>query len=123
MGQVSAAAALVRWEVGAKDAVYRLTITGDITAIDRDAATMTIAGHTVPTSLGNGVRTLSMVHEPQDRDECDRPHADEGNPDECGHEGVDFLISTIETWHIDMHEGAIRFCSHPVCRDSQEVGA
>lgn len=119
----------VPWTVGQKDAFALVGIQGEITAMDHDAGTITIAGHTLPTVLGNGVRHISM-HPPQDED-CDRHHCDDGDcdhddcgGDRCDHGDVAELVRVIEAEHdAQLHRGAFRFCREPLCAAAQAVNA
>lgn len=112
------------WEVGTKDAIYTATIKGEITAIDTEAATMTIGGHTVPTRLGGTVRVLSMIDHPINEDDDEHGVAAYGDVCEQDHisdRAISGLIREIAVMHDDIHPGAFRFCIEPVCRAAREV--
>jgi hypothetical protein len=119
---------IVEWKVGAKDAVCLVGVQGEITAIGD--GTITIAGHTLPTRMGDGVRHLSMRFPGPGEDECDRAHCADGDcdPDDyCNEPHVDGsaaerLVGIVEGEHdAQLHPGAFRFCREPLCSAAQEV--
>ena len=107
---------IVPWAVGAEDAVCVVGVQGTITALDREAGTITIAGHTLPTALGNGVRLLSMTFSGADDGDCAEEHLDDHEcKDEDTQNTLDDLVDTITGEHYMRHDGAFRFCPNVVC--------
>jgi len=110
----------IAWEVGNSKAICVVGIEGEITALDPDAGTMTIAGHTVPTRLGNGVRYLSMLPpDVPDPDPCNRDHCDDACADGkvVERERDTELYAAVRDHHNALHRDTIgRFCSDPLCK-------
>jgi hypothetical protein len=107
-------------------------VEGTVTAVGD--STVEIAGWTLPTRLGDGVRTVSLVDAVTGSlAECDRDHCDSSDcgcePDcieeHCDHcyEGTDMpeILRVVERVHDDGHTGPFRHCPDPVCAVVQEV--
>lgn len=114
------------WEVGVKDAAIAVAIQGEVTATDDGS--ITIAGWTLPTCLGNGVRTVSMHLETDTASVnvqgCNLVHIDDydgSNVEECGHEGMDALLAAVRREHDGEHSGAFRYCRDAICAAASEV--
>jgi hypothetical protein len=86
--------------------------------------TFTIAGHTLPRRLANGVRYLSMVwpEGPCEREHCDAS-CDPEPADSTDREDLEDLARLIRTEHETRHASeAMRFCNDPICREVYALG-
>ena len=120
---MSAKRKFVPWKVGAEDAVCVVGVQGSITALDRESGTITIAGHTLPTQLGNGVRLLSMTFDYDDGGDCDEEHLSDHVCDDESERALDVLTEAVRRVHDENHGGAYRFCDDALCIAAQEAKA
>ena len=114
-----------RHEVGSQ-AIYVVGVEGTVS--EKTDETITIAGITLPRRMGagnepgKGVRYLSMLWPDENHDDC-CPHTDSPSDDDAYEEGyaaadkawVALVRAEHETHPGRMHDGAFRFCNHPLC--------
>ena len=97
-------------------------VQGTITALDREAGTITIAGHTLPTQLGNGVRLLSMTFKGADDGDCSEEHLDDHEcKDEEAERAIERLVDVVQRVHDEQHNSSWRFCPDALCAAAQEA--
>lgn len=111
------------WKIG-EEATYVLGVRGVLEAREKDS--VTIAGHTLPTTIGSGVIYASIDLPPETerckRDHCDDADCEASHDDCCQHGDLDGLLVLIEAEHdAQMHRGAFRFCRETLCAASQGV--
>lgn len=114
--------AVSRFEVG-QPAMLTVLYSGKVSAVS--GPTVTIEGHVIPTTLGPGVRTVSLGRLSS---VCDRDHCDEGDCDAVSNVepafprvDVEILLRAATTRHLDHHDGALRFCRDDLCRATSEL--